>query len=188
MKEKFDISKFNARLATLIIIFTTLGIATIFLENSRWLKANYYGFTEVLALFVGIDLFVMPFLFVFWVISWVVGRRKKDVDHIDLPIWKGVATIVLFFGFFAVLNVQSGTVQAGVVLDTDGLNLYDRGGQYYVEFVGEGKNSENEIIALQVTKAQYEEIGRFEDTALIEYEYNTRLPGVYHFVEAKSNE
>ena len=188
MKEKFDISKLTTRLATLIIIFAGLGIVVIILENSKWLLTNYYGFTEVLALFVLFDLFVMPFLFVGWVFSWVIGRRKKDVDHIRLSIGKGVATIFLFFGFFVALNFPSGNVQASTILGADELNMYNRGGQYYVEFTGSGEVSEDETISLQITKAQYEKIGNFKDAVVIEYQYNTKLPGTYHFVQAKPDE
>lgn len=66
--------------------------------------------------------------------------------------------------------------------------MYDRSGNYYIEFTGSGETAEDETISLEVTKDQYEEISNYKDTVLIQYTYYSKLPTAYHFVMAKSNE
>ena len=188
MKEKFDISKFNSRLATLIIILASLGIAAIVLDNVQWLATNYYGFYEFTSIFAGLALFVLPFLFVGWVFSWIVGRRKKDVDHIRLPIRKGVATIILFIAFFLALNFQSGKGTTDIVLDIEDVHMYSQNGNYYVAFYGPGVVAEDEYISLKIPEAQYNKISDYKETVLIQYTYNTKLSTAYHFELAKSEE
>jgi hypothetical protein len=188
MNEKFDIGKLNSRLATLTIIIASLGIVAIFIQNIRWLKANYYEFTELVAIFAWLALLLMPFLFVGWVFSWILGRRKKDVDHTQLSIKKGVVTIILFFAFFVALNIESGNGMVGGVYAKDDLKMYDQGGHYYVQLVGMGITYEDESITLELNKVQYKEISNFKETVLIEYSYNSKIPNRYHFELAKSNE
>lgn len=188
MKEKFNFDKFNSRLATLVIIFAGLGIAAIILMNMQWLATNHYGFYEFSSIFAGLALFVLPFLFVGWVFSWIVGRRKKDVDHVRMPIGKGVAAIVLFWAFFLALNFQMGQTEAVTVLNVDDLTMYNHSGNYYIEFTGSGEIADDEIISLRVSKDQFEEISSYKDTVLIEYKYFDKLPPTYHFVLAKSKE
>lgn len=186
MKEKFDLSKLNSRLATLIIIIASLGIVAIFVGNMKWMLANYYGFTDLLATLVLCILLLLPFVFVGWVFSWILGRRKKDVDHTRLSIKKGVATIILFFAFIAAFNVPFGNGGVGTVLAKEDLKMYQQGSQYYVEFVGIGTRTEDENITLELSKNQYEDITSIKGPVQIEYKYNDQLPNIYHFVLAKS--
>jgi hypothetical protein len=188
MKEKFDIGKLNSRLATLCIILASIGITVIILENVLWSFIHYFGFYEFVSVFTLVAMFLLPSLFVGWVFSWVIGRRRKDVEHIQLPIIKGVATIVLFFGFFLALNFQSGQTTTTVVLDMDDLTMDARNGDYYLEFYGNGKTSGDEYISLEVTKDQFDGISNFEDTCVLVYTYFTIQPAEYHFELAKSDE
>ncbi len=188
MKGKFDFGKLNSRLATLCIIIASGGIAVIIAENVLWQFLAFHGFYEFVTLFVLVAMFLLPFLFVGWVFSWIIGRRRKDVEHIRLPIIKGVATIVLFFGFLLALNFQSGQTTTTIVLDMDDLTLDARNGSYYIEFYGSGKVFDDEYISLEVTKEQYDGILDFEDSCALVYTYYTMQPTAYHFELAKSDE